>query len=490
MRLAKSFVALSILLLKFMVFPAQAIDGYQETWTYGDFLCHYDVHFDVTIVDYTGSDSVLIIPDTINSMPVIAIGNEAFENCTSLTSVTIPDSVRSIGAYAFGRCYSLADIVIGNGVTSIGSYAFWDCSNLTSVTIPDSVTEILNNAFSDCGSLTNVAVPDSVTLIGEEAFGGCVSLMGITIPAAALDRRVFPYCSNLADVSIGSDVTSIDALAFLDCSGLVSVNVSPANASFSSQNGVLFNKDQTELIQYPQKRSGDYTIPNSVTSIVEAAFYNCTEVTNITIGSGVTVLGSWGFADSPKLTGITVPGGVKKIEGWAFSGCYSLEYVYFYGDPPELGTSVFQGATNATVYRVADAIGWPVVPDEWGECPTAFWDSDGDGISDPWEALYFGNPTNANPNDVCANGMDTVGEAYIAGLDPNDPQSALNIRFFPDRSVQWSAVSGRFYSVYWSTNLQNGFQCLESNIPCTQTVFTNLPAGPCGYGKIAVRLAE
>ena len=129
-----------------------------------------------TIVQYRGTESKLMIPGVIEGTKVVGIGNSAFGGCTSLASVTIPDSVTSIGESAFYGCSSLASVVIPKGVTSIGEYAFEGCSSLTSVVIPDSVTSIGYQAFFGCTSLTSVTIPDSVTSIGESAFHGCSSL--------------------------------------------------------------------------------------------------------------------------------------------------------------------------------------------------------------------------------------------------------------------------------------------------------------------------
>jgi hypothetical protein len=119
-------------------------------------------------------------------------------------------------------------------------------------------------------------------------------------------------------------------------------------------------------------------------------------------------------------------------------------------------------------------------------------DADGDRIPDWWEQQYFGGATNANPNAVCSNGINTVRQAYIAGLNPNDPQSRLLISDFQaltaGKVLGWNAVSGRVYSVYWTSNLLNSFQCLESNIPWTRGSFTNQTAVPCGYYKLGVQL--
>ncbi|MGN0624339.1 MAG: leucine-rich repeat domain-containing protein, partial [Oscillospiraceae bacterium] len=133
--------------------------------TYGDF--EYSILDDgtVEISGYTGSDSTLTIPGTIDGKKVTSIGGYAFEDCTSLTSITIPNSVTSIGSNAFNYCTSLTSITIPNSVTSIGGGAFNTCTSLTSITIPNSVTSIGYSAFENCTSLTSITIPNSVTSI-------------------------------------------------------------------------------------------------------------------------------------------------------------------------------------------------------------------------------------------------------------------------------------------------------------------------------------
>ena len=175
-----------------------------------------------------------------------SIGDWAFKDCTSLTSVTIANGVTSIGNWAFGGCTSLTSVTIPDSVTSIGSYAFSGCKSLTSVTIPDSVTSIGEGAFLNCSSLTSVTIPDSVTSIGRYAFGGCTSLTSVTLPdsVTSIGNWAFSYCTSLTSVTIPDSVTSIGDYAFSYCTSLTSV-----------------------------------TIANGVTSIGTAAFYGCENVT-------------------------------------------------------------------------------------------------------------------------------------------------------------------------------------------------------------------
>jgi len=161
------------------------------------------------------------IPDSVTS-----IGEYAFQ-ASNITSVTIPDSVTSISNGAFSSCSSLTSVTIGNGVTSIGRSAFSSCSSFTSVTIPSSVTSIGTNAFAGCSGLTSVTIPSSVTSIGTNAFGGCSSLTSVTIPSSvtSIGGGAFYDCDGLTSVTIGDGVTSIGYGAFQECSGLTSVTV-------------------------------------------------------------------------------------------------------------------------------------------------------------------------------------------------------------------------------------------------------------------------
>ena len=188
---------------------------------YGDF--QYTVSDGkVTIKKYTGSATTLSIPSTIEGKPVTNIGYRAFYDCSSLKSVTIGNSVTSIGTEAFACCRSLTSVEIPNSVTSIGYEAFYNCSSLINMTIPNSVTSIGIAAFENCSSLTSVTIPNSVTSIGSYAFH--------------------------------------------KCSSLTNINVNSNNANYSSTNGVLFDKNKTKLICYPEgKTNTSYTIPNSVT---------------------------------------------------------------------------------------------------------------------------------------------------------------------------------------------------------------------------------
>ncbi|MGN0606413.1 MAG: leucine-rich repeat protein [Oscillospiraceae bacterium] len=273
-------------------------------------------------------DTYYIIPNSVDS-----IGNWSFYNC-SLTEITIPDSVTSIESSAFYNCSGLTSITIPDSVTSIGSGAFECCANLKSITIPDSVTSIEYYTFRNCSSLTSITIPDSVTSIGSSAFANCSSLTEITIP---------------------DSVTSIGQSAFSNCSSLTNIIVADNNKNYISIDGILFNKDKSLLMKYPEgKKDTYYIIPNNVTSIGSFAFYDCSSLTEITIPDSVTSIGSYAFSSCSGLTSITIPDGVTSIENYAFYGCKNLTDVYYSGTETEWESiTIISGnecLTNATIH--------------------------------------------------------------------------------------------------------------------------------------------
>jgi len=246
---------------------------------------------------------------------VIFIGEEAFKD-NKLTGVTIGNNVTTIGRNAFEN-NRLTSITIPNSVTSIGEYAFKD-NNLTSVTIGDGVTTIGQSVFSG-NRLTSVIIPNSVTSIGWSAFS--VNLLtSVTIGSNVASIGNFAFYDNkLTSVTIPDSVTSIGVSAFDKCPNLTSIEVAPGNANYSSEDGVLFNKNKTLLIEFPGGKRGAYSIPSGVITIGNEAFRD-TQLTGITIPNGVTTIKKHAFADT-QLTSVTIPSSVTSIEDNAFYAC-------------------------------------------------------------------------------------------------------------------------------------------------------------------------
>ncbi|MDE6370807.1 MAG: leucine-rich repeat domain-containing protein [Duncaniella sp.] len=181
--------------------------------------------------DTPGNDvsGELIIPAKVTDgkdiFKVTAIGECAFQHCTSLTSIVIPEGITSISQRAFKSCYSLISVSLPEGITSISPWVFWNCYSLTSITIPESVTSIDDEAFSGCYGLTSISIPEGVTSIGQGVFSSCTSLTSISIPegVTSIANLAFWDCTSLTSISIPEGVTSIGAWAFLDCTSLTSI---------------------------------------------------------------------------------------------------------------------------------------------------------------------------------------------------------------------------------------------------------------------------
>jgi hypothetical protein len=383
----------------------------------GDYAFFYCTNLSAIAVDaanpsYSSADGVLFNKDqtTLIQFPfgkagsysipstVTSIGDEAFgiedhgnplntpPSCTGLTNLIIPGGVTNIEDYAFSHCIGLTSVTLSNGITSIGVEAFSWCSQLTSLTIPSSVTSIgevafyysgLTNitipgsvtnfglgAFAVCTSLTSVTLQDGVTSIGEAGFNFCTNLNSITIPdsVTSIGERAFWFCTGLTNATIASNVTNIGQYAFSGCSSLINITVNADNASYSSVDGVLCNKDQTALIQFPGGRGGSYTIPSSVTCIGNNAFGSY-------VPSGSAGLFIFFYPYScVNLTNITIPSSVTTIGDGAFVYLNNLTSVYFEGNAP-VGEGDLNYDFNATVYYLPGTTGW----DSFGNVATALW---------------------------------------------------------------------------------------------------------------------
>ena len=317
-------------------------------------LTNVDISDSVTGVSFSGCISLtnVDIPDSVTSV--------SFSECSSLTSINMPDSVTEIGSF-FG-CDGLTSITIPNGVTSINPHVFHGCHNLTDVTIPDSVENIGYGAFYDCSSLKNIVIPDSVENIGEGAFYDCSSLKSIVIPdgVTAIPYVAFSGCSSLTDIVFPDSLTGIGDCAFSDCSSLTSIKiprdltmigddtfsgcsnlsefiVDSDNSSFSSKDGVLFDKNMETLMICPIAKSGTYSIPSNVTSIGFSAFSGCENLTSIIVSDSVTTINYGAFYGCSNLTSVMIPKSVTSIEDCVVSSdrLNGLTDIYYEGTEDE-----------------------------------------------------------------------------------------------------------------------------------------------------------
>ena len=290
--------ALSAILSIVMLFSlAVGIDFSAYAETSGDY--EYEILDDgtVEINKYNGTASSVSVPSTVDGKKVTKIGSWAFSDCNSLTSVTIPNGVTSIEESAFSNCTSLIGITIPNSVTRIGGWVFYHCTSLKNINIPDSVISIGDVAFYDTAIYYNNWVND-VLYIGNHIIEVRVS----------------------EDFYIDKNIVTIADGAF-DDTGVTNINVDINNKNYSSKNGVLYNKNKTELIRYPAgKADTSFTIPNTVNIIKEGAFRSCGYLKSVTIPDSVTDIGRYAFSYCTDLSKISMSKNIKNIYSDSFEG--------------------------------------------------------------------------------------------------------------------------------------------------------------------------
>ena len=316
----------------------------------------------------------IIIPESITysgtTYSVTSIGDNAFWGCSGLTSVTIPNSVSYIGKYAFASCSGLTSVTIPNSVSYIGKYAFASCSGLTSVTIPNSVSYIGEAAFGGCSGLTSVTVDknngtydsrDNCNAIIETSTNKLiVGCKNTTIPnsVTSIGDNAFWGCSGLTSVTIPNSVSYIGKYAFASCSGLTSVTVDKNNGTYDSRNNcnAIIETSTNKLIV----GCNNTIIPNSVTSIGEFAFSDCSGLTSVAIPNSVTSIGESAFARCSGLTSVTIPNSVTSIGSWTFYGCSGLTSVTFNAEKcTYMGSDsypVFNDCINLTTLNIGNKV--------------------------------------------------------------------------------------------------------------------------------------
>lgn len=250
-----------------------------------------------------------------------------------LEIVNIADSVESIGNSAFSDCDALFEVNIGSGIKSIGDEAFSFCDSLSSIKLPEGLTSIGESCFERCVSLGNVTLPNSLVTIGDRAFYGCENITEITIP---------------------ENVTDVGYLTFTGCSSLTEINVEENNAAYSSLNGILFNKDKTILIRFPQASEiSSYAVPESVITIDEHAFLDCYKLAEVSLPDSLQTIMDSAFSETG-LVSIVVPENVNTIGFWAFNDCENLKSVIILNPDCDLNCGFEQAEytfpNNITLY--------------------------------------------------------------------------------------------------------------------------------------------
>ena len=357
---------------------------------------YYNINGDeVTVTSgqtyYESYSGDIIIPETVTNngttYEVTEIARKAFYSCTSLTSVVIPNTVRTIGNSAFSGCNKLCNVTIPASVTTIDEYAFYDCSSIDSVfisditawctiqfgyagnllryakhlilngeevvdlVVPGSVSDIGENAFNGFKGLRSVAICDGVLSIGNDAFYDCTNITSLDLgnTVTTIGPYAFSKCSGLTHLSIPNSVATISFMAFEQCVNLASLHIPNSVSSIGrnafafcfhlssiivdSNNPVYDSRDNCNAIIETATNDlfvgcNNTVIPNTVTSIHESAFQSMIEMTEVFIPNSVTTIGELAFNGCTALTTINIPSSITLIDYYAFDGCTSLQSVH------------------------------------------------------------------------------------------------------------------------------------------------------------------
>ena len=442
---------------------------------------------------------------------VTYIANSAFLGCNGLTEITIPASVTQISMTALSKCENLTAINVAEGnanyisdngalfnadmtelhclpggftgeymipasVTTVADYAFYGCTQLTRVTVTGNVSYLTANAFADCTSLEHIAVisnnttyssdaygvlynkdqteiiyvplafygsyaiPDTITSIEEFTFAHRTGQFSVYTGngVTTISTGAFLNCQGLETVVLGDSVSSIETLAFEACPNLQGFGVSDNNSNFSSGGqGVLLNKNQTELILVPNALSGDYTVCAGVTKIRDYAFAECAGLTNVTIGNDVTTIGKRAFNNCLNLNSATIGSSVQTIDEYAFMNCVRLSKIVIPTSVTRIADYAFRRCSElADVHYTGTENQWLDITigvnNDYLTEATFHFESDGSAPPDPWYLSY-----NVFNEEAIITGCDTsvTGDIVLPETLGGYPITAINNNAFLYTSI-------------------------------------------------------
>ena len=345
-----------------------------ESYVYTDengYVIYYDGKVKA-LINYTGNETKLTIPDDITELNCFAlsdcynitsvtfgensqltsIGDGAFNWCESLESITIPDGVKSIGNHAFAGCSALESITIPDSVLSIGDSAFEGCTALESITIPDSVLSIGYSAFEECSALKSITIPGSVLSIGQRTFAGCSGLESAIIAdgVTSIGDDTFLNCTNLVNVSLPDSLTSIGSDTFYGCTNLQTYDDGTASYLGNSENHYLV------LVSVISKEITSFTIDDKTKFIWSSAFSECRVLESIENTQNILCIGSRAFEHCNNLKTFTIPYGITTIEDNTFFCCTNMQTITIPETVTSIGQSAFEGCNNLKSISIPNGV--------------------------------------------------------------------------------------------------------------------------------------
>ena len=458
-------------------------EDYTDSQFYAYELDDYD---NAIITGYTGKETALKIPDTIDNYTVVAIGKFAFSMQAdlqeNLVSVTIPDSVTTIDEDAFWACTSLVHVELPAHLKTLGHEAFGSCTALTEITIPASsievnnsftcspfkgctnlkniyfengITKIPDQLFSNCPGITKIDIPDTVTEIGYQSFCNASNLVSVEIPdsVTVIQIQAFQDCKKLVDINLPKDLETLGSEALKNCKALTKINI-PAN---------IINSEGCPFIGCPRLKTVEFE--EGITKIPDQLFSVCTGLREIVIPDTVTVIGFQAFAGASNLTTITIPESVMEIQEQAFSDCSNLTVVNLPKNLKTLGSEAFGRCTGLTEINIPvglannegcsfiECTALKTINFEEGitKIPNGMFSNTGvTEIEIPDTVTSIGNGTFENCTELCTVRI----PASVTDINPTAFSGSTNVKIYGEKNS---------YAQKYAT---------ENNIPFVETVRT------------------
>lgn len=340
-------------------------DNYSEIYGDGDSVffddtANFTINEEGCITKYTGSQRVVMIPDTIGDITVTGIGENVFKNNARMVTVSIPDTVTYIGSSAFQGCTNLVGVSIPDGVEVVNSYCFENCTSLRDVTIGENVIKIEYNAFQNCNSLDNIEIPNGVTEIGRWAFGNCEKLTEVKLSKhlKKMGECAFANCNKITQIEIPKSLEK--------CSYNSSINDKGKDSYFSGPfynckelRSVTFETGTTRVAENLFRKCygiEEIEIPDTVTSIDSYAFENCKNLKDVKIGEGVVLIGNAAFFGCDSIKNVKIPDSVTQINSYAFQECSALSSIEIPNNVIEVGKFAFEKCISLKEVYIANSV--------------------------------------------------------------------------------------------------------------------------------------